>query len=216
MNKMPDLQQNTFQKRQIAHKVRIFDILNGALVRDDLSAGYIKLNDVNISRVNIIATIVYKPEEHNYTSAVIDDGTGRIQLRTFENKSIFLNVDVGDVILMIGKIREFNNEKYILPEILKKINNVEWMNVRKLELEKSSNTVSIVVNAPDKNIIEDVDVNINEEVYSLIRKLDKGDGVTIEDVIKNSKNCEAENIINKLLERGDIFEIGPGKLKVLE
>ena len=52
--------------------------------------------------------------------------------------------------------------------------------------------------------------------YSLIKKLDKGEGVTFEDVIKNSATSKAETIITKLLENGDVFEIKPGKLKVLE
>ena len=50
----------------------------------------------------------------------------------------------------------------------------------------------------------------------MIKKLDEGDGVLIDDVIKSSKIGDAEEIINRLLENGDIFEIKPGKLKILE
>src|SRR3989344_7402622 len=131
---MPDLEQKTFQ-RQVAYKVKISDILNGNFVKEEFSAGYVKLSGKNVSRVNIIATVVYKAEQSSTASAVIDDSTGKVLLRSFENNDIFSKVDIGDVVLVIGKIREFNNERYVVPEILKKVSNTEWMNVRKLEVK---------------------------------------------------------------------------------
>src|SRR3989338_2288900 len=109
---MPESQK--FQ-RQIAYKLRIADILEGQFTKDDISAGYIKLNGISVSRVNVICTLVYKQEQAgSYSSAVIDDGTGIISMRSFESDS-FSKFDVGDVILVIGRIREFSNEKYIIP-----------------------------------------------------------------------------------------------------
>lgn len=205
---MSELQQ---KKRQIAYKVLISNILNGIFSKDELYAGYIKLNNKNISRVNLIATVVDKAEYSSYSSIMIDDGTGRIPLRTIENNQFFSKIDVSDVVLVIGRIREFNNERYIMPEIIKNINS-SWLNVRRFEISQHF----------DNKIIEQpieetsTDANINEVVYSLIKKMDDGYGVAIDDVIKNSNNSEAERIIYKLLENGDIFEIKPGKLKVLE
>ncbi len=214
---MPELEQKQFQKRQIACKVRISDILNNNLVKDELSAGFIKLNDMNVSRVNIIATVVYKSDqESNYRSAIIDDGTGKILLRSFENADIFSKIDVGDPVIAIGKIREFNNEKYIIPEILKKMNNFEWVNVRKKELEDNKINADKDIKNDNESPVEEISTNINEEIYSLIKKLDNGDGVAIDDVIKNSKNNDVGEIINNLLGNGDIFEIRPGMIKVLE
>ncbi|MBS3114584.1 hypothetical protein J4448_05775 [Candidatus Woesearchaeota archaeon] len=209
---MPELEQKTFQKRQVAYKLKISDILNGNLTKEDFS-GSIKLNNINVSRVNIIAAMIYKSEDFNYSSAVIDDGTGRIQLRSFENNAYFSKIDVGDIVLIIGKIREFNNEKYIVPEILKRINNAKWVDVRRLEL-KNNDLIDNSIKNTDKNLIENA--KINEEIYSLIKKLDNGDGASFDDIIKGSGSVDAEKILNKLLENGDIFEIKPGKLKVLE
>lgn len=206
--KMPESEQKPFQKRQVAFKVKISDILSKNFTKDEFSAGYIRLNEVNVSRVNIIATIVYKSEDLSYASAVIDDGTGRILLRTFGNEKFFSNIGVGDIVLVIGRIREFNNEKYILPEILKKVN-IRWLNARKLELGKK------VMKNSNNNIIGEEKI-FDEEVYLLIKKLDNGDGVSIDDVIKSSNNSDVEKILNKLLANGDIFEIKPGKIKVLE
>ena len=211
---MPELEQNTSQKRYIAYKVKISNILSASFIRDVFSAGYVNLNGMNISRVNIIATLINKIEEPNYASAVIDDGTGRISLRSFENKGILLKVDVGDIILAIGKIREFNNEKYLIPDIIRKINNIKWVDVRKLELEKNGYAVNEKIEDTPK--LEDGVINIKEEVYSLIKKLDKSDGAPIDEVIKNSNSDDVENMVRQMLENGDIFEIRSGKLKVLE
>ena len=211
---MPELEQKSFQKRQVAYKVRIADLLNGNFIKDNLSAGYIKLNDVNVSRVNIIAAVVYKSgKEQNYTTAIVDDGTSKILLRSFENNDIFSKIDVGDVILVIGRIREYTSEKYISPEIIKKINNIAWVNVRKFEVKEQ-----VVENAEPQTAakIEELTSNIHEKICLLIKELDSGEGVLIEEVVNQSKMKDVDEIINKLLENGDIFEIKPGRVKVLE
>ncbi|MEK6984492.1 MAG: hypothetical protein AABX33_08005 [Nanoarchaeota archaeon] len=205
-------QQNIFQKRQIAYKIWVSNILNGNFAKGGLSAGHIEIGGFNISRVNLIATLVYKSKELNYTNTIIDDGTGKISLRTFENNDIFLNVDVGEIVLIIGKIREYNNEKYIVPEILKKIDNIGWISVRKAELAKQEYAVS---KSGSESKAKDID-NLSEEICSLIKKFDKGDGASIDEVINSSGSTDAENILHKLLENGEIFELKPGKIKVLE
>jgi len=217
LNKMPEPEQKTFQKRQVAYKVKISSIINSGFFKDDLSAGYIKINDMRVSRVNIIATLINKPElpASNFT-AIIDDGTGRISLRSFEGGNIFSKAEIGDIVLVVGRVREFNKEKYIIPEILKKINDFRWMNLRKKELadieEMTIDAESINMELEQHNGTP----NVNAEICSIIKRLDSGEGVSIDDVIKTSGIDSAEGIIKNLLESGDIFEIRHGKLKVLE
>jgi len=208
---MPELEQKAFQKRQVAYKIRISDILNGNLEKEEFS-GNIRLSNTNISRVNIIATVIYKSEEVNYASSVVDDGTGGIQLRSFGNNTYFSKVDVGDAVLVIGKIREFNGEKYIMPEIFKKINDSRWADVRRLEL-KDTIAIGGSANLIDKNPVADMK---NADVFSLIKKLDNGDGASFEEIIKGYGSADAEKMLNTLLENGDVFEIRPGRIKVLE
>jgi len=213
---MPELQQERqFQKRDVAYKVGISDILNGSLIKEGLSAGYIRLNGANASRVNIIATLVYKIEQwQGYAGAVIDDGTGRLSLRSFENTDAFSKVDVGDAVLVVCRIREFNNEKYASLEILKKIRDTRWLNLRKMELEKKKDANAAVI--AQNNPSNETSIAASEEIYLLIKSLDGGNGAPVEDVIKNSKRDDAENIVNSLLVSGDIFEISHGRVKVLE
>jgi len=202
-----------FQKRGIAYKLRVSDILNGSFAKDNSSAVYLKLGNINVSRVNIIANLIYKSDHGNSSSFIIDDGTGKISLKLFENSGIFSKADVGDFVMVIGKVREFNTERYIVPEIVNKIEELEWLNVRKLELQKA-NFDEIVEGNKSENA--EVSAGSNEDVYLLIKNLDKGEGVDFDEVVRSSGNSNAEGIITKLLENGDVFEIKPGRLKVLE
>jgi RPA family protein len=208
---MPELQQNTFQKRSVACKVRIYDILNGNFVKDDSSAGYVSIGNLNIYRVNVIANLVFKSERANSANVIIDDGTGRITLRIFENMDIFSKADIGDFVNIIGRVREFGDERYIIPEIIKKVDNIAWVNLRKLELKNID-----FGNVKNKISAVESPQTISEEIYLLIKILDNGSGADFDAVIKNSKNNDAEQAISRLLENGDIFEVTPGKLKVLE
>ena len=189
-------------------------MLGSIFVKDDSSAGHIKMNGVDVFRVNIIATIVYKDENgNNYSSAVIDDGSGKILLRSFNGAGIFSDVDVSDPVLVIGRVREFNDERYIIPEILKKLDDINWITLRKLELAGHMKNAAADANIKDKG--GEV-AGASEDVYLLVKKLDDGSGALIDDVLKASNNPDAEGILNKLLENGDVFEVKPGKLKVLE
>lgn len=214
---MSDTEQKSFQKRQIAFKVRISDLLNGFFEKDEASAGFIRLGNFNVSRVNIISALVYKSgQDQNFPSGIIDDGTGKILLRAFENGNLFSKVDVGDLVLVIGRIREYNGERYIIPEIIRKLDNQLWTAVRKLEIEIIGYPQqSKQANEPQKVPVQAVSGSY-DVLYSLIKKLDNGEGVAIDEVIKDSKTEDAEHIINRLLENGDIFEIKPGRIKVLE
>lgn len=206
---MPELEQKQFQKRNVACKILISSILNGDFAKDDSSAGYVKINDAVISRVNVIANLVYKTEENGYYNVIIDDGTAKVSLKSFEKKAFFSNIDVGDIILVIGRIREYANERYIMPEIIKKLG-ITWMTLRKLELKEE-----IISNKAEAATSTTENIDASKSVYELIKKLDNGEGVAIEDLM-GSHDEDVEKIVNKLLENGDVFEIKPGKIKILE
>jgi hypothetical protein len=53
-------------------------------------------------------------------------------------------------------------------------------------------------------------------ILDTIRKLDKGEGANINDIIKHSGLEKAEKYLKSLINEGEIFEIRTGKIKVLE
>ena len=209
---MPDEQ--VFQKRQTAYKIRVKDILDSRYVKTEgFAPNYLEINAQEISRINIIGVVVQKSELDNYKTLIIDDGTGEISARVFENNKLLDMIDVGNIVLIIGRPREFTSETYLLIETIKEINHA-WAEVRKLELEKNGGKSNSL---PDNNSIgeEAVDLDPTSKIVKLIKELDKGNGVPIEEI--SSKNIkDIDKTLNMLLKKGDLFEIKPGKLKVLE
>ena len=129
------------QLRQVAYKVWISDIL-----KNDFNTGsgewdpnYVVIGKNNVSRVNIIANIItnYTNEEGDYVSITIDDGSGSIQIKAWkEDVKSLKELSVGDTLLIIGRVKEYNTEKYLTAEIVKKLTNPEWLVYRKKELGK--------------------------------------------------------------------------------
>ncbi len=211
---MPEAEQK-FQKRQTAYKIRIKDILNFKYIKTEgFDPNYLEIQSQEISRINIMGVVIQKSRLDNYKTLVIDDSTGKISARIFENKVFLDKIEVGDIVLVIGRPREFSSEKYILIETIKKIDPA-WTKVRELELEKNiAEHIPITKNKiPVKESI--VDLNPTNKIIKLIKELDKGNGVSIEEL--SSKNIEGiDKMVDVLLKEGDVFEIKPGRLKVLE
>lgn len=197
--------------RQVALKVRVKDLVEGGYVKKEgWDPNFIELPDGRrCSRANVIAVVI-STTENNLT---IDDGSASIVIRSFEPMPMMQNLSVGDVILVIGRPREYQDSKYIMPEIIKKITNPKWVEVRKKELQ---NTSGIVKKNPEPVVAEEkiVETEPQTDILSIIRKLDKGDGADIEEITSQVPN--ADSVIEMLLKEGEIFELRPGRLKVLE
>ncbi len=204
-------------ERQVAYKVRIRDVLEGTYQKgnQEFDPNYIITQvGLKLARVNLIGVVVAK-EEAATLNINIDDGTGKINVRSFEQLP-FPACSIGNIVTIIGKPRVFGTEKYILCESCKSIQDQRWVELRKLEWEKSFPKKS----TEQKEVIEEEVKNEDEgtdrvtHILTIIRTLDKGSGADIEEVIKQTK--QNEKIIQDLLEQGEIFEIRPGKIKVLE
>src|SRR3989344_2690735 len=125
-----------------AEKISIQELEEGEYIEEkEQNPNYLLVNkNKKIFRINIIATLVHKELRGSVTSILIDDGSGKITLRIFEENKTAFHLEVGDVVQVIGKIRIFNQEKYIFPEIIKKINPV-WLKVRSLEVQQDKKQI---------------------------------------------------------------------------
>jgi len=226
--------------RNQAIKIIISELLFGTYIQEnEQNPNYLLTrNNQKVYRLNVIAIIVQKELVGTITNLLIDDGSGRIIARSFEENKIIHTLNVGDVIIIIGKLRTFNQEKYISPEIIKQIDPL-WLKHRSLELKekfsntdypqkentaKETNNISIETAAPEnKNNKETIlEETIQEgsllpfqKIIKLIKELDHGDGVLIEEIIEKSPLDKTENILEIMLQNGDIFQNNPGKVKVL-
>ncbi|MEM4239975.1 MAG: hypothetical protein QXM31_02075 [Candidatus Woesearchaeota archaeon] len=208
------------QKRQVARKLWIKDLSAGTYVKEEgMKPNHVILADNSVAaRVNIIGVVVSSAPE-GLPSITLDDGTGRISIRAFEPNAQMAAVSVGDVILVIGRPRQFGREMYVLPEIIRKVPDLGWLEVRKAELLQKPISSARPQVQEQESIAEDVideSFGLSESVLNAVRSLDTGSGADIDAVVEQVGAANAEKAIRFLLQSGDIFEVSPGRLKVLE
>ncbi len=227
--------------RQIAVKTTFSELLEGEYIKEEeQNPNYLLTKSgEKIYRLNALGIILGKEKQGEIQNFYLDDGTGKIILRSFEVSPQLEALQVGDTILVLGKLRVYNQEKYISPEIIKKIDPL-WLKVRSLELkELFFDKKEIKVEAeevPTKEItsaddsseeelmgedeivveeVEKAEMLPVEKIKYLIKEMDQGGGVLIEEIISKSPLNETELIIEKMLEKGEIFQNLPGRVKVL-
>jgi hypothetical protein len=146
-------------------------------------------------------------------SLVLDDGTGSVRAQGPERAAT--HVSVGDAALVIGKPREFNGERYLELEIAKRLRSRGWIAYRRAELGRFSDAqrpAQRAQAAPQTPKSE----NPLSQIIDAIRELDRGSGADTADVLSRVAHPDKERLLRVLLEEGEIFEIKPGKVKVLE
>ncbi|MCF7861077.1 hypothetical protein K9M79_02440 [Candidatus Woesearchaeota archaeon] len=232
------------QERQTAYVVSISEISSGDFVKGEgWNPNFVVCGNLKISRVNLMGVVISVDNGEDSTngpmSLMLDDGTGSIEIRSFEPSVMFKRVNIGDLANIIGRIRQFDNNIFIFPEIISKIDNTKWLDYRKKQMEvlydkpivaekpeqfdepmvedKSKSVTPSIPQKPsviNEEVIEDVTDSNN--ILDTIRKLDEGNGADIEDIKKATGMQDVDAQMNILKERGDIFEVRPGRVKVLE
>jgi RPA family protein len=126
------------KKRLNSVKTRIKQITAGRYVAaEGMNPGYV-LNPygMRLSRVRISATVVDKfvAESGKFASLTLDDGTDTIRVKAFSSLSMFEKIGVGSEIDVIGKLKEYQGEVYVTPEIITQIEDPNFSLMRELEI----------------------------------------------------------------------------------
>ena len=208
-------------ERQVAIKTTIQELVLGQYMQEgELVPNYILTpHGKKIHRVNILAVLIKKELQGNITIMHLDDGSGKIPVYIFEENSTVQKLQPGDILLIIGKLRIYNLEKYISPEIIKKLSPL-WLKVRALELPRlafsESSPPKLIGEVEEETVENSSDKRVPvKKILQLIKELDQGNGVLVEDLITKSYVKDTEQWIQTMLENGDIFQNLPGKVKVL-
>lgn len=228
-----------YKKRETAHKLRIGDILLGTPIVEDIpqevspdptqavAAGatkerfrFLEIGDRRVVRINLIANVIetYNSEgEKKYSSVTIDDATGQIRIKAFgEDVNMLTNLSQGDTITIIGVLRSYNREIYIMPEIIRKTD-PKYLLVRKLEIEGKKALAQSQSDPAAPKSTDDVK-SVRDQVVEAIRAENDSGGVSTESLILKIKSASPELInseIMKLLEDGMVYEPRPGMVRWL-
>ena len=126
------------KKRINSVKTRIKQIASGRYVaQDGFNPNYVLSSQgLRLSRVRILATVVDKfiSEGGKFASITIDDGTETIRVKVFNAVLMFERIDVGSEIDVIARVKEYQGEIYLAPEIITPVEDKNMQLLRELEL----------------------------------------------------------------------------------
>ncbi len=124
--------------RQTAKKVRIWDLMRGEWVKNEgMEPSYVTTGyGENVSRARILATVTAKfiSEDKAFGSLTLDDGTDTIRIKVFKSVKPVEDFKTGDVVDVVGRVREYEGEIYIIPEVIRKVSDPNIETLRRLEI----------------------------------------------------------------------------------
>ncbi|MEM4511322.1 MAG: hypothetical protein QXD25_00725 [Nanopusillaceae archaeon] len=162
-----------------------------------------------------------------------------IKINCIDSKGYFsiisydpIDFDKFSTILVLGKVREFNNQYFVYSKRIIVLKDLEdetiWKKFfikeilkRKIKLNKKAEkdyeeTTKYQMN---KNIevLEDKNIKIKKEILEFIKENDKGDGVPFEEIKNYFRISEdlLKKYIEDLLSIGEIYEFSPNKYKAI-
>lgn len=215
-------------QRMTAKKVKISEIVNGRWEKKEgmVPSFVVTSSGEEVSRARIMGTVVsvFVADDGNFASLTIDDTTETIRAKTFKTTKPVDSFGVGNIVDLIGKVREYNGEIYIIPEIVTKVDDPNLELLRKLEINKKPRGESKPEVKPGKakekkseekeeKPKKDDRGELKREILKFIESSD--DGVEYGKIIKNVKGKEAEieSVVNEILAEGICYEPTPGKIK---
>ncbi len=222
------------RKRMTAVRASISDIVNGTFGEDN-GAHVTSSYGVELRRVVIVGFVVSKFNKESsseggkkFMSITLDDGTDTIRIKVWgEEESALLEGVKEDILaLVIGKVRKYEDEIYIIPEIVKEITDPNFMGLHLLEryqaiLTRSGVSMSVssdegqqqlttIIGGPSPTSL----TGLTKQILSYIELHASPKGVNLKDIVaffeeKGKDAIEIQTKIFKLIEDGFINEITP-------
>lgn len=224
--------ENQAISRLTAYKVWLSDIKDKEFKQKEAASAYVEAQGRNVSRVNIVASVVDKYESEKYSSLTLDDSSAQMRLKAFGDSIQQLKgVETGDIIITIARLRNFNNENYLYPEIVKKVSSKHAL-LRKLELtiehgkreqhqvpvQTTPKQAALPATAPKPQQQEIKPVNtLKEKIKVQLAKLDEGEGVEVTSLQASLEENQEEirKVLDGLVGEGEAYEPRPGKFKLI-
>lgn len=122
------------------YKLKIEDLVRGRYVHspEGTEPSYLLTPwDQHIPRARVLGTIVDKfvRDDQGYATLRLDDGSETISLRAWqEGVPELARFEVGNLIDVVGRVREFEGEVYLVPELILRVEDPNWELVRELEI----------------------------------------------------------------------------------
>jgi len=207
--------ENHQMKRLTAVRATISDIVTGTY-GDDNGAHVTSSYGVELRRVVLVGFVVSKftsePEEgkKRITSITLDDGTETIRINVFgeEDSALLQGVKKDILVLVIGKVRKSKNpnydeEVYIIPEIVKEIKDPNYMTLHLMEryqailtrsgistIDEDQQDLTTIIGEPTRTKI----IGLAKEILDYIEEHATPDGITLDDIVAHFEKKGKDSI----------------------
>jgi RPA family protein len=126
------------KKRLDSVKTKIKQITSGKYVpADGLTPGYVLSPfGTRLSRVRLLGTVVDKfvSESGKFASITLDDGSDTIRAKVFNAVAMYEKIDAGLDIDLVGRVKEYQGEVFLAPEIITVLDDPNFSLLRELEI----------------------------------------------------------------------------------
>jgi hypothetical protein len=234
-------------ERMTAKKVRVSDLMGGRWVkREGMEPSFVVTDSgEKISRARLLGTVVarFMSEDGNFASITLDDGTETIRAKTFKTVKPLDEFKAGDLVDLVGKVREYNGEIYVMPEVIARVQDPNLEVMRRLELirkardlkagpgdaggeageeapkpqgpgeEAGKEAPETEDSGEEDKKKEEDDAKLRREILAVIES--GPEGVEYKVILERVKAPETrvESVLNEILAEGICYEPTPGKVK---
>jgi len=215
-----------------ARKMPISEIENGEQLENVIAT---RLGAAG--RVRVLGTVMKKFLSPKYGFFVLDDTTGTMRVKAFQDdlKEVE-SVAEGSLVDVIGRVREYNGERYINFEAVSLVTDPNMISLRLLEIASEARKLAsvkpyfgtpealdaarragIAMEAVEGVLRQKGNDDEKKRVMELISASDEGYGASYQKLLATSGLSEGalETAINALLSDGVCYEPKPGFIKKL-
>lgn len=196
-----------------ARKLRISEVVSSSIENPEPGKFILTTKSgIRVSKVRVMGTVVdvFRSEIGNYASFTLDDGTGTIRVKVWRGRDVAGSINVGDIIDVVGSVRVYKGEVYLVPELIIRVEDPNWELVRELEILASQSLLA-------KSRSSQRRTALLKGIVKMIDSLDTGNGVSKSTLGKllNVTEEELEDALDVLLREGIIYETDNGYYKRL-
>jgi RPA family protein len=191
------------RERMTAVRASISDIVSGSF-KEDTGPHVISPFGVELRRVVVVGFVVNKfyregdeLGKRRFESITLDDGTDTIRVKVWgdEDAAVLEGVKENILTLVIGKVRNYDDETYIIPEIVRELTDPNYMSLHLMERYKTILTRSgvslpstveegqqLLTSAPSAPLAP-VTGKLAKDIVSYIQLEATDDGMPLKDIV---------------------------------
>jgi RPA family protein len=223
------------RERMTAVRASISDITNGSF-SDDNGPHVVSPFGVELRRVVIVGFVVNKfyregddTGKKRFESITLDDGTDTIGVKVWgeEDASILEGVKESILALVIGKVRQYNEEVYLIPEIVRELTDPNYMSLHLMERYKAvlnrsgislpdtmEQQQELLTTTPKKT----VSGKLANDIIAYVRLEAPPEGIPLKDIVAyfENKGQDSETVQTKvfnLVAEGALNEVSIGQFR---